>query len=89
MTFYGLCGQNLSAFPFTMAEIQEKGNQVHPFLNYEVAKGIVEEKRAAAERRRRWRRREDEVVPPSPSWDAEVIQLLVMESAGEQEKVGA
>jgi len=62
---------------------------VHPFLNYEVAKGIVEDKRAAAERRRRWRRREDEVVPPSPSWDAEVIQLLAMDSNGEQERVGA
>ncbi|MEX1126584.1 MAG: hypothetical protein WD895_02170 [Acidimicrobiia bacterium] len=62
---------------------------MHPFMSYEVARGIVEERRAISERRSRWRRVEREEAPPLPSWDAEVIQLLARDNEGEQEKVGA
>jgi hypothetical protein len=72
-----------------MAEIQEKGREVHPFISYEVAKGMVEEMRAVSEQRNRWRRIQNEVVATPPSWDLGVIELLATESAGEQEKVGA
>jgi hypothetical protein len=68
---------------------REGKREVHPFISYEVAKGIVEEMRVVSERRYRWRRTENEVVPSPPSWDDGVTDLLARDSAGEQEKVDA
>jgi len=62
---------------------------VHPFVNYEMAKGVVEERRATSERRNRWRRAENETVPPLPSWDAEMIELQARQADGEPERIGA
>jgi hypothetical protein len=72
-----------------LTEVKEKGIEVHPFLSYEIAKGMVEEVRAISERRIRWRRTEPDETSPLPSWDAAVIRLTSRDSEGEQEKVGA
>jgi hypothetical protein len=62
---------------------------VHPFLSYEVAKGIVRDVDVTSERRRRWRRDENQALKPVPSWDTEATRLLLVDSREEQERVGA
>ncbi|HLF43445.1 MAG TPA: hypothetical protein VJA46_07955 [Acidimicrobiia bacterium] len=62
---------------------------MHPFISYEIAKGMVEEMRAISEKRYWSRRAKREVESSPPSWDADVIQLMVRDNEGEQEKVGA
>ena len=62
---------------------------MHPFVSYEIAKGIVEEMRAVSEQRNRWRRVQDVTVTPAPSWDLAAQELLITDAAGEQERVGA
>ena len=62
---------------------------MHPFLSYEMAKGIVEEMLVVSEKRSRWRRGQEEVVAPALSWDGAVIQLMATDAAGDQERVGA
>jgi hypothetical protein len=62
---------------------------MHPFLSYEIAKGIVEEMRAVSEQRNRWRRVQEEGVAPAPTWDSAVRELMTIDAAGEQERVGA
>lgn len=62
---------------------------MHPFVSYEIAKGIVEEMLTVSEQRNRWRRAQNEVVASPPSWDVGAIEMMVTETAGEQEKVGA
>jgi hypothetical protein len=62
---------------------------MHPFVSYEMAKGIVEEMRAVSAKRNRWRRIQEEVVAPTPSWDVAVMELMTTDAAGEQERVGA
>jgi len=61
---------------------------VHPFISYEMAKGIVEETLVAAERRNRWRRAEKEIPSSPPTWDAGMIQLMTTDQ-GEHEMVDA
>jgi len=58
---------------------------MHPFLSYEMAKGIVEEKRVGSEQRSRWRRIQEDVAASALSWDRAVIELMATDAAGDQE----
>ena len=62
---------------------------MHPFLSYEMAKGIVDEMRVVSEQRSRWRRAQEDVAAPALSWDGAVIELMATDAAGDQERVGA
>lgn len=48
---------------------------MHPFMDYQVALGIVEETLKVSERRWRWRRRETDDPLALPSWDDGLAEL--------------